>query len=148
MFFLQKLMNISDSFRARFVRHYEDYILRKFRSFAFKSQWTESVWTKIFSMILMFHVSFCRYFEYLHFSYWTFFHIINISFYKRKTCFLQLFDFFSHIFFTSFESQHTHFFSKILVKRNASLQFFSGKILLLLNYSCYSSTCTENCMWY
>jgi len=56
--------------------------------------------------ILMLHVSFCRYFEYLHFSYQIFFHVINIfHFINEKHAFLHLFDFISHISVTSLKSQ-------------------------------------------
>jgi len=65
--------------------------------------------------ILMFHIfTFCSYFKYLHFLYRFFFIQLVFLFYKRKTCFLQLFDFFSHTFFTGLESTQvkcTHFFS-------------------------------------
>ena len=80
----------------------------------------------------MFHVSFCRYFEYLHSFLLNFFSYNQyLSFYKRKTCFLQLFDFFSHTFFSSLKSQTYAFLFwwpfETFIKRNADYNFFSGK---------------------
>ena len=91
-------------------------ILREFQSFAFKSQWTESEWKKTFfdvfkiffllnKSILIFHVSFCSYFEYVYFFIPIFFHTINIFRFINEKRFFVTFDFFSRIFFTSLESR-------------------------------------------
>jgi len=129
-------MNISGLFRIIFF-HYKGYILREFQSFAFKSQWIESEWKKdLFQCflfffywiksILMFHLSFYRYFEYLHFLYQIFSHITQyLSFYKRKTSFLQLFDFFFVYFLHKFRVSNIRIFFwwpfETFVKRNADL---------------------------
>ena len=84
--------------QVRFVRHYEGYILREFQilrlnlnGFNFFFYWTNR-------SILMFHVSFCRYFEYLHFFYTEFFSYNQyLSFYKRKNVlFATIRFFFAH----------------------------------------------------
>jgi len=46
-------MNISDLSRAEFV-YYESYILREFRNFAFKSQWTKNEKKAFFDVFYFF----------------------------------------------------------------------------------------------
>jgi len=75
----------------------------------------------------MFHLSFCRYFEYLHFLYWIFFHKINIfHFVSEKRAFCNYL-----IFFRIFSSQvsnleHMLFFS--------GLSRFLRKEMLVYNF--------------
>jgi len=93
-------------------------ILRKFQIFAFKSQWIEQVKNRTFSSKSVFFINnrliidrfvprlILKLFRISTFFYTDFFFLtINLSFYKWKTCFFQLFEFFSHIFFTSLESR-------------------------------------------
>jgi len=99
------------------------------KALCFKSRWTQNERKKAFfdvfnffstnRLILMFHVSFCRYFEYLHFLYRFFSYNQYLSFYKRNSCFLQLYSIYYYyysIFFRILFSQvlslkHVHFFS-------------------------------------
>jgi len=74
------------------------------------------------------HVSFCRYFKYLHFLYRIFFHTINIfRFISEKRAFCN-YSIFFRIFFSQVSNlKHTHFFS-------GSLSKFLWKEMLVYNF--------------
>jgi len=78
--------------------------------------------------IVMFHISFYKYFEYLHFSYQAFFHTINIlCFVSKKHAFCYY-----SILFRTFSSQvssfkYTHFFRRFSWREMLVYNFFRLK---------------------
>jgi len=127
-------MNISNSFRVRFVimraTFYKNFgalrlNLDKQRAREKKPFPMVFIFFSTNRLILIFHILFCRYFEYLHFLYRTLFPYNQyFSFYKRKMCFLQLFDFFAHIFIISLK--HISFLM--------AFRRFSWKEMLVYNF--------------